>query len=169
MTALAEWTNFYVIVGSSAGALIGLQFVVMTLVAGRTVASEDAGRTFATPNIVHFSAVLFVAALLTAPWHAITAAAALLALVGVAGSTYALNIARRMRTRTAYQPVFEDWFFHCLLPLTAYVTLAISAFATSSHLSAALFGVGATTLALLLTGIHNTWDALIFHVFARTK
>src|SRR5437764_2797701 len=30
MTALAEWNNFYVIVGSSAGALIGLQFVAKT-------------------------------------------------------------------------------------------------------------------------------------------
>jgi hypothetical protein len=33
MTALGGWGNFYVIVGSSAGALIGLQFVVMTLIA----------------------------------------------------------------------------------------------------------------------------------------
>ena len=33
MTALSGWENFYVIVGSSAGALIGLQFVVMTLIA----------------------------------------------------------------------------------------------------------------------------------------
>ena len=32
MTALAGWENFYVIVGSSAGALIGLQFVVVTTV-----------------------------------------------------------------------------------------------------------------------------------------
>jgi hypothetical protein len=31
MTAIAGWENFYVIVGSSAGALIGLQFVVITL------------------------------------------------------------------------------------------------------------------------------------------
>jgi len=29
MTALAGWENFYVMVGSSAGALIGLQFVVI--------------------------------------------------------------------------------------------------------------------------------------------
>ena len=35
MTALEGWENFYVIVGSSAGALIGLQFVVMALVADR--------------------------------------------------------------------------------------------------------------------------------------
>jgi len=32
MTALSGWENFYVIVGSSAGALIGLQFVVITLI-----------------------------------------------------------------------------------------------------------------------------------------
>jgi hypothetical protein len=30
MTALDGWGNFYAIVGSSAGALIGLQFVVRT-------------------------------------------------------------------------------------------------------------------------------------------
>jgi hypothetical protein len=33
MTALAGWENFYVIVGSAAGALIGLEFVVVTLIA----------------------------------------------------------------------------------------------------------------------------------------
>ena len=32
MPALTGWENFYVIVGSSAGALIGLQFVVITLI-----------------------------------------------------------------------------------------------------------------------------------------
>jgi hypothetical protein len=35
MTALGEWESFYVIVGSSAGALIGLQFVVIALIAER--------------------------------------------------------------------------------------------------------------------------------------
>ena len=42
MTALNGWENFYVIVGSSAGALIGLQFVVMTLVAGLPISRADA-------------------------------------------------------------------------------------------------------------------------------
>lgn len=35
MSALAGWQNFYAIVGSSAGALIGLQFVVLSLVASK--------------------------------------------------------------------------------------------------------------------------------------
>jgi hypothetical protein len=35
MSEFTEWDSFYVIVGSAAGALIGLQFVVMTLIAER--------------------------------------------------------------------------------------------------------------------------------------
>jgi hypothetical protein len=62
MTALERWDSFYVIVGSSAGALIGLQFVVMTLIAERPVATKDAqaGAAFATPNVLHFGVVLFL-------------------------------------------------------------------------------------------------------------
>jgi hypothetical protein len=56
MTALAGWENFYVIVGSSAGALIGLQFVVITLIAVFPIVKdvERASSAFATPTIVHF-------------------------------------------------------------------------------------------------------------------
>lgn len=44
MTALAGWENFYVIVGSSAGALIGLQFVVVTLIADVPIRGGPRGR-----------------------------------------------------------------------------------------------------------------------------
>jgi hypothetical protein len=59
MTPLSGWENFYVIVGSSAGALIGLQFVVMSLIVGMPITRGDAqaGDTFTTPTVVHFGAV----------------------------------------------------------------------------------------------------------------
>jgi hypothetical protein len=74
MTALAGWENFYVIVGSSAGALIGLQFVVITLIAEIPIVRdvERASSAFATPTIVHFGAVLLLSAVISAPWHGIT-------------------------------------------------------------------------------------------------
>ena len=69
MTELAGWDGFYSIVGSAAGALIGLQFVVMTLVAANPPASVAEGSAaFATPTIVHFSTALFLSAALRAPW-----------------------------------------------------------------------------------------------------
>jgi hypothetical protein len=47
--------------------------------------------------------------------------------------------------------------------------LAVSAYAARSHLREALFGVGAAVLLLLFIGIHNAWDAVMYHVFVRTK
>jgi hypothetical protein len=167
MTALSGWENFYVIVGSSAGALIGLQFVVLTLIASRPVGARtaQAGHAFATPNIVHFGAVLLLAGILTAPWQAITPAAVLWGLLGLSGIVYAAVVGSRMRRQAAYKPVFEDWLFHLLLPLAAYATLAVTAFAACSHLRGALFCVGAAALLLLFVGIHNAWDAVTYHVF----
>jgi hypothetical protein len=68
-----------VIVGSSAGALIGLQFVVMTLIANMPITSGDAhaGDAFSTPSVVHFGVVLLLSAVARAPWNGITAVAAL--------------------------------------------------------------------------------------------
>jgi hypothetical protein len=62
VTVFGGWQNFYVIVGSSAGALIGLQFVVITLIAARPIAgdAQSAGAAFATPTIVHFGVVLLL-------------------------------------------------------------------------------------------------------------
>src|SRR4051812_44294491 len=127
MTAFAEWENFYVIVGSSAGALIGLQFVVMTLIADKQSApSETLGSALATPTIVHFGAVLLLSALVSAPWRGFVAATVLWGLVGLGGITYVVIVARRVRGQTEYKPVFEDWLFHVLLPFAAYATLAVS-------------------------------------------
>ena len=150
MTALAGWQNFYVIVGSSAGALIGLQFVVLSLIADRQMARTDAeaGGAFATPTIVHFGAVLGLSGILSAPWDGIGTAAVLWGLVGLSGVAYGVIVTRRMRVQTAYQPELEDWLFHVLLPIATYVTLAVSAYAARSHLREALFGVGAAVLLL---------------------
>jgi hypothetical protein len=167
MTALSLWENFYVIVGSSAGALIGLQFVVLTLIASRPVVAgtAQAGHAFATPTIVHFGAVLLLAGMLSAPWQEVAPAAILWGLLGLSGIVYSAVVVRRMRRQAAYKPVFEDWLFHVLLPFAAYTTLAVTAFAAGSYLRQALFGIGAAAMLLLFVGIHNAWDAVTYHVF----
>ncbi len=48
MTALSGWQNFYMIVGSSAGCLIGLQFVVMALVANMPINNLELTRKSAS-------------------------------------------------------------------------------------------------------------------------
>src|SRR2546423_13274425 len=99
MSPLNGWENFYVIVGSSAGALIGLQFVVMTLIAGRSVARGEAqaGDAFSTPSVVHFGVVLLLSAVISAPWDGIGTVVVLWGGIGLSGIAYVVIVARRMR------------------------------------------------------------------------
>ena len=167
MTALAGWKNFYVIVGSSAGALIGLQFVVITLIADMPAArgQAQAGDAFGTPTIVHFGVVLLLSAIVNAPWQGIVSAAVVWGSLGITGIVYEVIVVRRMRTQTVYTHQFEDWLFHVLLPCAAYATLAASAYAAPRHARGAMFVLGAAVLLLLFIGIHNAWDAAAYHVF----
>ena len=171
MSPMNGWENFYVIVGSSAGALIGLQFVVLTLIAGRPIARGEAqaGAAFSTPSVVHFGVVLLLSAVISAPWDGIGAVALVWGGVGLGGIVYSVVVARRMRTQTAYKPVFEDWLFHVLLPFAAYAMLAGSAFASRSYARPALFVVGAAALLLLFIGIHNAWDTVTHLVFVEKR
>jgi hypothetical protein len=171
MTALNGWANFYVIVGSSAGALIGLQFVVMTLIAGRPTerGEAQASEAFSTPCVVHFGIVLLLSAVGSAPWDGVETLAVLWGLAGLGGIVYSVVVARRMRAQTAYRPVFEDWLFHVLLPLAAYAGLAGSAFAARSLTRPSLFLVGATALLLLFIAIHNAWDTVTHLVFVEKR
>jgi len=97
MTALDGWENFYVIVGSSAGALIGLQFVVLTLIAERPpLRAAEAGAAFATPTIIHFGVVLLLSAVVSVPWHGIGIVSLVWGLVGLCGIVYTVIVARRL-------------------------------------------------------------------------
>jgi hypothetical protein len=166
MTALAEWESFYIIVGPAAGALIGLQFVVLTLIAERpSMRIAAAGAAFITPMIVHYELVLFLSALLLAPWHTIAPIAIIWGLVGVAGFVYQFVVVRRMRRQDAYKPGFEDWLFYVGLPISSYLLLMASPFAALAHEREAVFAVGTATLLMLFAGIHNSWDSVSYHVF----
>jgi hypothetical protein len=170
MPGFEEWESFYVIVGAAAGALIGLQFVVMTLLADKpSLASPEAGAAFASPNVVHFSAALFLSAVMRVPWHGIGPIALVWAIAGLAGTLYVGVVARRMRRQRSYRPDWEDWTYHAALPLLAYALLLVSAFDAGRHDEAALMAVAAATLLQLFIGIHNSWDAVSYHVLVRMR
>jgi hypothetical protein len=171
MSPFDGWENFYVIVGSSAGALIGLQFVVITLIAEAPIekGAEQAGSALSTPSVVHFGVVLLLSAFVSAPWHGIGMVAISWGSVGHIGLVYSYMVYRRLHAQRVYIPVFEDWLFHVILPSTAYAMLAGSAYAASSYTRAALFVVAGSALLLLFIGIHNAWDAVTYYVFSRSS
>jgi hypothetical protein len=166
MTELAEWDNFYIIIGPSAGALIGLQFVVLTLIGERPTARiAEAGAAFVTPMIVHYQIVLFLSALLLAPWHSILPISIIWGVIGAIGFVYQCVVVRRLRRQEAYRPGFEDWLFYVALPFVAYLLLVVSPFAAPTHEREAVFAVGAALVVMLFAGIHNSWDSITYQVF----
>jgi hypothetical protein len=169
--ALAVWEGFYVIVGSSAGALTGLQFVVMTLIAD-TVALQTRGESisaFGTPNVVHFCAALLVAAILTIPWSGLPPAGIGIFLSGLIGVVYTVVVTRRALRQTGYEPVLEDWVWHSTLPALAYATLLVAGVGLIRNGAGALFFIGPATLLLVFVGIHNAWDTVEYVILLRAK
>jgi|SRR5262245_6134779 len=166
-TPLESWANFYVIVGSSAGALTGLQFVVLTLIAqvGRR-GSRETLTAFGSPNVVHFCAALLVAAIMTAPWHTLRQESLPVAVLGVAGVFYSVEVLRRARRQRDYQPVFEDWLWHNVLPFVAYAALTVGGIVLGWKSTGTLFVIGGATLLLVFIGIHNAWDTVTYVTFA---
>src|SRR5256886_3696562 len=83
-TPFSAWESFYVIIGSSAAALTGLQFVVVVLGAEARSIGPEVG-AFGTPTVVHFCAVLLMSAILSVPWRAVSNAGLPLGAPGGAG------------------------------------------------------------------------------------
>ena len=165
MTELAKWQSFYVIVGSSGAALIGIQFVVLALIANlRMPSTAESVGAFGTPTVVHFGGALLVSAVMSAPWPSFVPVSVALALCGVGGLGYGAIVIRRARQQTVYKPGREDWLWFIILPCSSYAVLALAALLLQTTTEVALFGIAGAALGLLLLGIHNAWDTVTYIV-----
>src|SRR5689334_11572020 len=163
VSPLTHWDNFYVIVGSSAGALTGLQFVVIALIAEAQAAKSMVEiRAFGSPTVVHFCAALLISAILCAPWDSLASAAISLELCGAAGLIYAMTVIRHARLQTGYRADTEDWAWYVVLPIVAYGTMLAAAAELTKNPATSLFVIAGTTLMLLFIGIHNAWDTVTY-------
>jgi hypothetical protein len=164
---LHEWETFYVIIGSSAAALTGLQFVVIALSAESAVGGEKELQAFATPTVVHFCVVLLISAVIATPGQTQATLSWCIAIIGAIGLGYACWITAAARRTTNYKPVFEDWLFHSILPIIAYATIFITGIVVRARPLAGLYAIAVSALLLLFIGIHNAWDAATFMAVRR--
>ncbi len=169
--ALADWQSFYVLLGSSAAALTGLTFVVITLSAERRDESGSAAsrltglRVFITPTAVHFGVALWLSALMCVPGQTVVALEVLLAVTGVSGLVYCATLLRRMlgsSSSLAYKPFVSDWIWNAMLPVLAYLALAVMGLLLPYRTEASLYATGGAVLLLLFIAIHNAWDVVVW-------
>jgi hypothetical protein len=161
---LSEWSSFYVMAGSSAAALTGLMFVVISLVQGREAPSSSDGiSTFSTPTVMHFAAALLLSAVLIAPWQELFYPGIAAALIGLYGLVYIGRIASRTKRLRLYTADLEDWIWYIVAPFLAYGAIlggAIVFIITAPDKAA--FAMAGGVVLLLFVGIRNAWDVVTF-------
>jgi hypothetical protein len=160
---LADWENFYVIAGSSAGGLTGLTFVVIALAADARRVDPIGLHAFVTPIIVHFGTVLALAAFMCVPHQTLLSISLGLGAAGIAGLIYVCVVSANIRFNLGdYLPVREDWVWNVVLPGIAYGGLLAMALNIWRQPDFTLYAVAAISMLLLFIGIHNAWDIAVW-------
>jgi hypothetical protein len=158
MHALAEWRDFYVMIGTASGAIVGAAFIVVTLVSNlekRTLGM----RGFITPIAVHLGSVLVGSAILTVPTLTPVSLAILLGAGGAVGTLYTIVIATRI---WHMRLDLDDRAFYIVLPIMAYATMATAAIMAVTQNEPTFETLAVALVALLIIGMRNAWDMASF-------
>jgi hypothetical protein len=155
-----DWDSFYLLVGGGAGALIGLVFIVVTLIRGGDANSKlRAAGVFMTPIVFHLTTVLALSALATAPDIPAPAVAMIIAGFGVAGLIFAGRVVMMLGVTKSLAPShWSDIWAYGLLPGAFYLLLGANAAIVCLAPEWAARALGLTLVALLLSAIRNAWD-----------
>jgi hypothetical protein len=166
---LTDWQSFYALVGSSAAALTGLTFIVITIaadkgdVAGSASARLSGLRVFITPTVVHFASALWLSALMCIPGPTVGALDVLLTATGSVGLMYCATLLPRMVGGVSnYRLFVTDWIWSAVLPVTAYLALTAAGLSLPHRPAVSLYAVSGVVLLLLFIGIHNAWDVVVW-------
>jgi hypothetical protein len=153
------WETYYLMVGSSAGALIGLLFVVITLSGEIDPARGTiAQRVFMSPTVFHFVAVMIVscaAVVTTLPAPAMALAIAVPAVIGAYNSGAAFY---RLASHQLDATHWTDYLYYGVLPAIGHIWLIAAAWLVWQAVPTAEYNVALGVMALLLLGIRDAWD-----------
>jgi hypothetical protein len=162
---IEDWHDFDLLVGTAAATLVGLMFVAASIGASIYTEKNRPGmRAFISPTVVHFTSVLVLALLALVPTHDWLTLAGLLALVGAAGGIYTANLWMQLFVRRRFDVDIVDRLFYAALPSLGYLLLLLAAFFLLWQSEAGLDLLAAAQITLLLAGIRNAWDMMMWIV-----
>lgn len=157
-----EWHDFYIILATAAGTLIGAMFIVASI-GGRNMTRTRAAQVaaFVTPTVIHLSFVLLACALIVVPSIDGRSLGAIAAISGVAGLVAAARILWRV-LHTKVDHIDRLWYGG--VPMLGYVGVIAAGALIAAHLPVGLETLAAALGVLIVAGIRNAWDLIIFLV-----
>jgi hypothetical protein len=154
-----HWGEFYLLAGSAAAVLVGLIFIVITLMGDRSRSSVLAGsRLYMGPIVLGVSFVLALGAAALTPGlgrAGFSAICGIVALWGLARGVISILGIRRLT-----EVHWTDVWFYGVMPSALYLSLGVVAVAFWKGWPYAHYGVAAVVIAVLLLAIRNEWDLI---------
>jgi hypothetical protein len=155
------WDEFYLLAGSAAAVLIGLIFVVISLMQDRPRSSVLAGsKLYMGPIVLGVSFVLVLSAMALIPGvgrNRVAAVTMAIALWGLARGIRS-SVGIRVLLGEEREVHWTDLWFYGVIPSVVYLALGFVAVAFWENWNWAHDGLAAATVAILLSAIRNEWD-----------
>jgi hypothetical protein len=154
-----HWGEFYLLVGSAAAVLIGLIFVVITLMHDRPRSSVLAGaKLYMGPIVLGVSFALVLSAAALTPGidrPSFSAIAGIVALWGLVRGVISISGISKLK-----DVHWTDIWFYGVIPTALYLLLGAAALAFWFDTRGAQYDVAAVITGLLLLAIRNEWDLI---------
>jgi hypothetical protein len=168
---VGEWREFYSFTGTAAATLMGLMFVVISLTQQQLTTERGRGAVgaFFTPIVAFFVTEIIVSMLVLIPaitpfWLGLG-----LAIVGVLGSAYMVARGAHARWGKRWDLEADDWLWYFLLPAASYIVIIVGAVLVLRSSAYGVYGVAVVMGALLLIGVRNAWDLVVFLTLQRSE
>jgi hypothetical protein len=170
LSMLHGWDNFFMMAGTAAATLVGLLFVAITLGANSSTPRGVYGtRTFLTPTLLHFGAVLFQCLVVLAPWPSAWPLGIILGLCGSTGFACQIYVILMQRRLDFASPDWIDWVLFAAVPVLSHATLIAGAAGLIARRSFAPCAIAGATTLLLLVGIRGAWILTLWIAGNRDK
>ncbi len=166
---LETWHEFYLLLGTAGLTLTGLLFVVISL--GPRAAADrhtTSVRAFVSPNAVFFTTTLVVSSLFLVPGLSARMIGVLLCFGAGASLAYLAYTRAHQRWRQHKLPLL-DWIWFVAFPFLSYLLLLFAGVGFLVEVSFAMYGVAAGLVLLVITGIRNAWDLVLWTAKRRHK
>ncbi len=181
MTAqLQTWQNFYMLIGGASATLAGLMFIAISLsTTGRPTDGERsmiqlAYSAFLSPTYIHFVYVLVTAVVVLVPTLNETVFGVLLVLTGAGSLAYIVRLLPFVRERYRIGSVDRsDLVWYSLMPSVCYILYLdagigmLRAAAGVPSRGHALDALATASVLLMVIGVRNAWDLVVFQVMRR--
>ena len=168
---MAEWHDFFVLLGTAAGTLVALLFVAASVSSGVFSLERRAPlRMFLTATVVHFSSVLAVSLIMLLPLASWLLLGIIVLVCGSVGLGYSVLAVRdSIRDGLIANVDWEDRTWYGVLPFLAYLIELAAGIVLACGAAAGCAVLAACMGLLLIVGIHNAWDITVWTISRRQE